>query len=84
MATESVTKAVEFDHAPVYPRGLFQVNQGIGTTHAIGAEAIVSTFVRERLRDGVADGGLGSDDLWVLGLLTDMSLALRKACGVEA
>ena len=82
MATESVTKVVEFDHAPAYPCGMFQVNAGIDASFAVGDATVLLQYVRNRLVDGVASP-LDSDEARVLALLADMSNALFQAAGVE-
>lgn len=85
MASESVTKAVEFDKAPSYPCGMFQVNPGIDTFHALGNASILSRYVQERLVDAVGPGvPIEGDEAYVLAILADMSRALYKACGAEA
>lgn len=84
MATEQVTKVVEFDRAPAYPCGLFQVNAGIDTFHALGQASIMLQYVQRRLTDAVNGNELVDDDCYVLALLTDMARATYKACGAEA
>lgn len=83
MATESVTKAVEFDHAPAYPCGLFQVNAGVDSHAALSTASILQTYVRERLSTAV-ESGFEKEEPLVLSLLTDMSRALYRAAGAEA
>ena len=83
MALESVTKAIEFHHAPAFPVGMFQVNAGVETSHVLGAASVIADYVRERLVDAVADG-IEGDDAWVLSLLSDMAKALYRASGAEA
>lgn len=84
MATESVTKAVEFNHAPAFPCGLFQVNAGIDAFHAAGTASILLKHVKDRLVDAVNGQALSDDDAYILALLTDMARATYTACGVEA
>jgi hypothetical protein len=83
MATESVTKMVNFDCAPTYPSGLFQVNAGIDTGFALSTASIVLGYVQERLSSAAVNGQV-EDEAYVLALLTDMAHATYKACGAVA
>lgn len=83
MATGSVTKVVEFNKAPAYPCGLFQVNAGIDTFHSLGEASIIMDYVKERLDSMVGETG-ETDEPWILSLLTDMAHAIYKASGAES
>ena len=84
MATKSVTKTVEFDHAPAYPGGLMQVNAGIDTCHSLGLASVLVCFVQQRLVEGVSQGEIVGDEAYVHAFLLDAAKALYKASGAEA
>jgi hypothetical protein len=83
MASESVTKVVEFERAPAYPCGLLQVNSGIETRFALSTAECVMNFIQSRM-GGAVEVGMDSEEAYVHCLLLDMVRALYRSTGAEA
>ena len=83
MAAKSVTKVTEFNHSPMYPCGLFQINAGIDTMHALVTAQCILDFITTRLKDAVQEE-MSAEEAYVQCLLADMAGALYRAAGAEA
>ncbi|WP_166207196.1 hypothetical protein [Cognatiluteimonas telluris] len=83
MATQSVTKRVDFRLIPVVDMKLLSVQEGVNASFAIGDADCLDDAVRQLLQEAM-DDGMDPSVAWLCNFAMQTAYALREAAGVVA